>query len=79
MIKPVHATCENEGADQSAHSRSLISAFVFRCLDSITPTLASAKIPRIYLASLAEQADLRLTWSEIPEDRFSRDMAQMVK
>ena len=35
----------NKGADQSAHPRSLISAFVVRCLDSIIPldfkTLAS--------------------------------------
>ena len=33
----------NKGADQSAHPRSLISAFVVRCLDSI-----------IYLGSIAE-------------------------
>ena len=28
----------NKGADQPAHLRSLISAFVVRCLDSITPS-----------------------------------------
>ena len=33
----------NQGADQPAHPRSLISAFVVRCLDSI-----------IYLDSIAE-------------------------
>ena len=36
----------NKGADQPAHSRSLISAFVVRCLDSIIPLLALAKISR---------------------------------
>ena len=29
------------------------------------------------LASVAEQASLRLTWSETPEDPFSRDEAQL--
>ena len=31
----------NKGADQPAHSRSLISAFVFRLLESITSRLAT--------------------------------------
>ena len=35
MRKPVCAN--NKGADQPAHPRSLISAFVVRCLDSIVP------------------------------------------
>ena len=30
----------NKGADQPAHPRSLISAFVVRCLDSIIPVVA---------------------------------------
>ena len=29
------------------------------------------------LASVAEQASLSLTWLETPEDRFSRDVAQV--
>ena len=33
----------NKGADQPAHLRSLISAFVVRCLDSIIPLLAIAE------------------------------------
>ena len=53
----------NKGADQPAHPRSLISAFVVLCLDSIIPLLAIA--------------DLSLTWSEIPEGMFSRDVAQI--
>ena len=34
MRKPVLSYVNNKGADQPAHPRSLISAFVFRCLDS---------------------------------------------
>ena len=34
----------NTGVDQSAHPRSLISAFVFRCLESITSKLATNEI-----------------------------------
>ena len=34
----------NQGADQPAHPRSLISAFVVRCLDSIITLLAIAEI-----------------------------------
>ena len=37
----------NKGADQPAHPRSLISAFVVRCLDSIIPTLAKSRISRL--------------------------------
>ena len=36
----------NKGADQPAHPRSLISAFVVRCLDSIIPVLAIAENSR---------------------------------
>ena len=32
MRKPVYAICDNKGADQPGHPRSLISAFVVRCL-----------------------------------------------
>ena len=32
----------NKGADQPAHARSLIIAFVVRCLDSIMPLLAQS-------------------------------------
>ena len=38
----------NKGADQPAHPRSLISAFVVRCLDSI-----------IYLDSIAEISNFK--------------------
>ena len=42
MRKPVFAICDNKGADQPAHPRSLISAFVVRCVDSIMPFLAKS-------------------------------------
>ena len=35
MRKPVFPYVNNKGADQPAHSRSLIGTFVVPCLDSI--------------------------------------------
>ena len=66
----------NKGADQPAHPRSLISAFVIHCLDSIIPLLAIAEIWT--LASLCSWA----VWFESylvanPKDRFSRNVAHM--
>ena len=37
----------NEGADQPAHPRSLISAFVVRCINSIISTVSIAEISRL--------------------------------
>ena len=37
----------NKGADQPAHPRSLINAFVVRCLVSIKSLLATAEIPSL--------------------------------
>ena len=37
----------NKGADQTAHSRSLISAFVIRCLDSLIFLDSIAEISRL--------------------------------
>ena len=68
----------NKGADQPVHPRSLISAFVVRCLDSIIPILAASRISRLYLVPVVEQASLSLTWSQIPEDTFSRDVAHIL-
>ena len=66
----------NKCADQPAHPHNLISTFVFRCLDSMICILAISKVSRFYLASVAEQAGLYLTWSKIPED-ISRDVAHL--
>ena len=69
----------NKGADQPAHPRSLISAFVVRCRDSVMSLVSISKIiSSLLLASVAEQASLSLTWSETPEDTFSHDEAQIL-
>ena len=67
MRKPVLAVCE--------HTCSLISTFVICYLDSIIPLLALAKLSRPWLFSVAKQPGLSLTWSQTPEDMFSRDVA----
>ena len=79
LFEPGHEkTClmsyaNNKGADQPAHPRSLISAFVVRCLDSVMSLVSVTKIPRLILASVTEQASLSLAWSETSEDKFSHD------
>ena len=66
----------NKDTDQPAHPRSLISAFVIRCLDSVMSLVSVTKISSLMLASVAEQAGLSL-WSETPEDTFSYDVAHL--
>ena len=41
------AYANNKGADQPAHSHSLISTFFVRCLDSVIPTLVKSKISKL--------------------------------
>ena len=65
----------NKGTDQPAHLRSLISAFVVCCPDSVKSLVSVTKISSLMLASVAEQASLSLTWSETPEDTFSHGEA----
>ena len=83
IFGPGHAkTClmpyaNNKGADQPAHRCSLISTFVVRCLDNMICILAIFKVSRFYLAFVAEQAGLNLTWSKISEDTFSRNVAHL--
>ena len=45
----------------------------------MTCILAISKVSRFWLASVAEQAGLNLTWSKIPEDTFLRDMADLIQ
>ena len=59
------------------HLRSLISAFIVHCLDSVMSLVSATKISNLMLASIAEQAGLSLTWSETPEDTFSHDRTRM--
>ena len=54
----------NKSADQPAHPRSLICAFVVRCLNSIISILAKPKTSKLQLVSVVEQAGLSLTWSQ---------------
>ena len=66
LFKPrLETTCfmpyaNNKGADQPAHLRSLISAFVVSCLDSIIPLVSISEIASLKIVSVAEQAGLRL-------------------
>ena len=54
----------NKGADQTAHPRSLNSAFVVRCLDSTIHLVYIPDLSSLYLASVAAQASLSLPWSQ---------------
>ena len=67
----------NKGADQPAHPCSMISAFVFLYLDSIIILVSISKILSLYLASVAAQGGLCLTWSQTPK-KFSRDVAHRI-
>ena len=60
----------NKSGYQPAHLRSLISAFIVRCLDSIISLVSISDISSLYLASVAEQGDLSLIWSETPKTGF---------
>ena len=60
----------NKGANQPVHLRSLMSAFIVRCLDSIIPLVSISEISSLCLASLAAQSGLCLTWSQTPKTGF---------
>ena len=47
------------------------------CFDSRIPIVAKPKVSSLSLVSVAEQIGLNLTWLHTPEDRFSRDEAQI--
>ena len=64
------AYANNKDTDQSAHLRSLICAFIIRCLDSIMLLVSVYKISSLCLASVTEQAGFSLTCSEIPKTGF---------
>ena len=68
----------NKGADQPCASRSLISASIVCCLDSIISLDSIAEISRLLLASVAAQAGLCLAWSETPEDTICRVVAHLI-
>ena len=51
-------------------TKTLISAFVIRCLDSIMPLVSVYEISSLWLASVTEQAGLSLEWSQTPKTGF---------
>ena len=61
MKNSVLAICEQ---------KRLICTLIVRCLDSIIPVVSISEILSLYLASVAEQADLSLSWSETPKTGF---------
>ena len=65
----------NKGADQPAHPRSLISAFVVRCLDNTSSFYIQNCKPLASLCGCAGRFESYLV--ETPEDRFSRYEAQL--
>ena len=63
--KPVFGGfANNKGADQPAHPRSLISAFVICFIVSIISKLASSKISIFELVSVAEETGFSPALSE---------------
>ena len=56
--------CEQKGADQLAHPRSLISAFAIHLLNSFILKLAPSEISLFYLVSVAEKAGFGMILSE---------------
>ena len=60
----------NKSADQSAHPRRLISAFIICSLGSLILLLPIDEISRLLLLSVVEQAGLSLTWSQTPKADF---------
>ena len=68
--KSVFGGLRTTQAQTSLRIRSLISAFVIRFLKKIISKLASKEISIFFLASVAEQAGLKLTLSETPKTGF---------
>ena len=68
MRKPVYAKCEQQ--KHTSAMRSLISAFVFRCLDIIILLVSISEFSSLHLAYVAAQAGMSLTWSETPKTGF---------
>ena len=60
----------NKGPDEPVHSRSLISAFVIRLMESIISKFAASKFSRECQVSVAEETDLSLALTETPKTGF---------
>ena len=57
----------NTGADQPAHPRSLISAFLIRFFERTICKLATGEISIFWIVSVAEETGLKLGLSETPK------------
>ena len=60
----------NTGADQPAHLRRLISAFVIRFLERIICKLGTVEISIFLLVTVAEETGLNFALSETPKTGF---------
>ena len=67
MRKPVYAKYEQQRRRSACASAQSDQRLFVRCLDSIISLLAIAKISRLQLVSVAEQASLSLNWSRTPK------------
>ena len=60
----------NKGADEPVHPRSLISAFVVRCLDSVMSLVSVTNISSLMLAAVAAQAVCVWPGRKLPKSCF---------
>ena len=77
MRKLDFCLCENKGADQLCSNCEADQCLCFRYTDSTISLLLKSKISSFYPASVTVQAGLCQTWSETPEDQFSRVAAHL--
>ena len=70
--------CENKGADQLRSNCEADQRLCFRYTDSTLSLLIKSEISSFYAASGTVHVGLCQTWSENPEDRFSRVAAQIL-
>ena len=69
--KPVFGSLRTtQDADQPAHLRRLISAFIIHFSESIIRKLATGEISIFYLVSVAKKNDLKLALWETPKTGF---------
>ena len=66
----LRGVANNTGADQPAHPRCLISAFVIRVLESNISKLATIEISVFWLVSVAEETGFSLALSETRKTGF---------
>ena len=70
MRKPVCAIFERQRRRSACSSVQSDLYHFFCCLDSIIPLISISEISSLYLASVAAQAGLCLTWSQTPKTGF---------